>query len=144
MTFPVIFEAIEISELEACYSIRFDVFCIEQKVNRNIEFDSLDDLCRHYLATLDGVEIGTARVRALDNREVKVERVAVKNPHRKSGIGRQLMFRVLDDAKKSGYSSASLNSQVHACTFYEKLGFLTETETFFEAEIPHRGMRKKL
>ena len=141
---PVISEATEISDLDACFSVRFDVFCIEQKVNQDAEFDGLDDYCRHYLATLDSVEIGTARVRPLDKRVVKIERVAVTRTHRNSGIGRRLVSRALDDARKRGYSTAFLNSQVHACPFYEKLGFLTETRIFSEEGIPHRGMRKTL
>ncbi|MEE2997153.1 MAG: GNAT family N-acetyltransferase [Pseudomonadota bacterium] len=144
MSFPIITEAIEPCDRKACFSIRIDVFCVEQKVNRDIEFDGLDEHCSHYLARLDNKEIGTARVRPLDKYQIKFERVAVRRAHRKAGVGRQLMLRAITDAAKSGYTSAFLYSQLHACPFYEKLGFSIESDIFYEAGIPHRSMRKIL
>jgi predicted GNAT family N-acyltransferase len=140
----IITEAIEPSDREACFSIRIDVFCVEQKVNRDIEFDGLDEHCYHYLARLNDIEIGTARVRPLDKWQIKLERVAVRQAHRKAGAGRKLMLRAITDAAKSGYTSAFLYSQLHACPFYEKLGFSFESGIFYEAGIPHRSMRKIL
>ncbi|MGB0629334.1 MAG: GNAT family N-acetyltransferase [Alphaproteobacteria bacterium] len=110
-------------------------------MSRDIEFDGLDDRCRHYLALIDAGGLGTARARPIDDREVKLERVAVRAEHRHHGIGRQLMIRALADARKDGFESAMLNSQVQACPFYEKLGFRIEGDQFLEAGIPHRRMR---
>ena len=144
MAGPVVLEAIEPRDREACFAIRIDVFCDEQNVSRDIEFDGLDDQCRHYLVTLDDAEIGTARARPLNDREIKLERIAVRSEFRNTGIGRLLMVRVLSDAARSGYECAVLNSQVQACPFYAKLGFEIEGEPFDEAGIPHRRMRRML
>ena len=137
-------EAMDPDDREACFSIRFEVFCVEQKVDRAIEFDGVDDQCRHYIATHRGNCVGTARARQLNDTEVKFERVAVLREHRKNGIGRLLMARAMSDAGHAGYRRAVLNSQVHAGPFYEKLGFRSEGDVFFEAGIPHRSMSKEL
>ena len=144
MSDTVISEATDPGDREAYFSIRIDVFCHEQNVSREIEFDGLDDQCQHYLANIDGTAIGTARVRALNDREIKLERIAVRPEHRDSGVGRLLMIRALSDAKQAGYACAVLNSQVQACPFYAKLGFEIEGEPFEEAGIPHRHMRRML
>ena len=139
---PTVYEATDPQDLDTCFSIRIVVFCHEQQVSREIEFDGLDDQCRHYLAILDKQGIGTARVRPLDDSEVKLERVAVRSEHRHLGIGRRLMELALADAQQAGYKGAMLNSQVQACPFYEKLGFRAEGAGFYEAGIPHRRMRR--
>ncbi len=144
MADPVIFEAMTHKDLEACFAIRIDVFCGEQKVSREIEFDGLDDQCRHYLATWKNSGIGTARMRPLGNGEVKLERVAVRSEYRLLGIGRLLMARALADAKEEGYGTAVLNAQIQAGPFYEKLGFRAEGGEFLEADIPHHRMSKAL
>jgi len=140
----LIFEALDLDDRQACLSIRLEVFCVEQKVSIEIEFDGLDDECRHYLATQNGRGVGTARARMLNDTEIKLERIAVQKVHRKSGIGRLLVIRAISDAAQKGYASAFLNSQVHACQFYAKLGFEADSDIFYEAGIPHRSMRRKL
>ncbi|MEC7944015.1 MAG: GNAT family N-acetyltransferase [Pseudomonadota bacterium] len=137
-------EVMNPDDRKACFSIRVEVFCVEQRVNRAIEFDGMDDQCRHYIATYKGNCVGTARTRQLSDTEVKFERVAVLREHRKNGIGRLLMARGMSDAAHAGYRRAVLNSQVHAGPFYEKLGFRSEGDVFLEAGIPHRSMSKEL
>ena len=144
MADPTVTEAVDPRDREACFEIRIDVFCHEQKVSRDIEFDGLDDRCRHYLAISDGENIGTARARPLNEQEIKLERIAVRLEHRNAGIGRLLMVRALSDAKQAGYEYAVLNSQVQACPFYTKLGFEIEGAPFDEAGIPYRRMRRTL
>ena len=47
-------------EMKACMNIRNEVFCTEQKVSPELEFDGLDDECRHLLARLGDYPVGTA------------------------------------------------------------------------------------
>ena len=140
----VISEAMSDDDREACYGIRITVFCGEQKVSREIEFDGLDAVCRHYLARQGGTTIGTARTRPLGEGVVKFERIAVLKAFRGRDIGRALMDRALADAREDGHSVALLNSQTHASEFYEKMGFLQEGDEFEEAGIPHVRMTQAL
>lgn len=127
-------------EMDAAFAIRHEVFCEEQQVDEDEEFDGLDDQCRHYLARLDGTPVGAARTRALDADEAKIERVAVLKKMRGHGIGQALMARTIAEVERSGVDRIVVNAQTHAETFYASLGFVTEGGVFDEAGIPHVRM----
>lgn len=129
-------------DLAAAFAIRREVFCREQGVREEDEIDGLDAACRHYLARLDGRAIGTARVRALDGGEAKIERVAILGPHRGAGHGRALMERVMAGVAARGASRMVLNAQCWVELFYARLGFVAEGGVFDEAGIPHIRMVK--
>lgn len=144
MTQARITEALTSTDMEACYAIRTDVFCGEQKVSPALEFDGLDAECRHYLARLDDRAVGTARVRPLGDGIVKFERIAVHASFRGRQVGRALMDRALSDAREAGAQTGILHAQTDAAAFYLKLGFCQEGGIFVEADIPHVRMTKKL
>jgi predicted GNAT family N-acyltransferase len=133
-------EIIEISsdeDMEAAFQIRRVVFCDEQKVDPAEEFDGLDGDCRQYLARHTGRIVGTARLRADSASKTKIERVAVLKEERGHGVGQELMFRTIKDAKSDGARTIAIHAQCHAQTFYEALGFVQIGEAFEEADIPH-------
>ena len=144
MTKIRIIEALNSTDMEACYAIRTEVFCNEQQVSREIEFDGLDAECHHYLARIKENAVGTARMRSVGKGIIKFERIAVYMANRGQQIGRALMDRALADACNSGARCGVLNSQSSAVAFYIKLGFTQKGETFVEAGIPHVHMTKKL
>ena len=144
MTETLTIEALNSTDMDACYAIRTEVFCGEQQVSREIEFDGLDAECRHYLAKLGDQAVGTARVRPLGDGSVKFERIAVHAPFRGQQVGRALMERAVADACESGARSGVLHAQSTAAAFYLKLGFTQEGATFVEAGIPHVRMTKNL
>ena len=137
------FDILEIGSIEdqnLAYSIRQVVFCDEQNVDPEVEFDGLDDVCRQYLVRCDGVAIGTARIRDVGIGEVKIERVAVLKGKRGTGIGKALMTRIIDDARVTGANTISIHAQCHAEAFYETLGFRRIGNEFQEANIAHVRM----
>lgn len=144
MTETLIFEALNSTDMDACYAIRTEVFCGEQQVSREMEFDGLDAECRHYLAKLGDQAVGTARVRPLGDGAVKFERIAVHAPFRGQQVGRALMERAVADAREADTRSGVLHAQSTAAAFYLKLGFTQEGATFVEAGIPHVRMTKNL
>ncbi|XKE44271.1 GNAT family N-acetyltransferase [Halomonas organivorans] len=119
--------------------IRRLVFIEEQRVPREEEWDGLDDECTHFLALLDGVAIGTARLLP----DGHIGRVAVLPVHRGAGIGVALMEAAIAAARRQGFARVELAAQTHALAFYERLGFLPQGETFMEAGIPHRNMVRR-
>ncbi len=125
-------------------TIRTKVFQEEQAITPELEFDGLDHTATHLLAYLDGKPVGTARIRSLDEKTLKIERLAVLPEARRQGIGTELMTTVLDFAQKHHYQYAILNSQLYIKSLYEKLGFTQVGEIFDEAGIPHLKMRKEL
>ncbi len=126
------------ADRHACFDIRTEVFVDEQKVPRDLELDDLEDHCIHFLATVDGVPMATARL--LDRGYAKIQRVAVRKPARGTGLGRDIMLAVLAHAREAGFAQARLDAQVSAIAFYERLGFTAEGPVFDDAGIPHRLM----
>ena len=71
------------SDKKQAFKIRNLVFCKEQKVSKEIEFDGFDEFCNHYLAKINELPIGTARIREEKKGIFKIERMAVLKEHRK-------------------------------------------------------------
>jgi predicted GNAT family N-acyltransferase len=124
-------------DLEKAFSIRRQVFCIEQNVSEEIEMDEFDDVATHILAYIDNQVVGTARWRFTDDGE-KMERFAVLKEYRGQGVGEALVKYTLDKIKDS--NSIYLNAQESVIKFYEKFGFETVGNRFYEADIPHKKM----
>jgi len=82
--------------------------------------------------------IATARLK----HDGQVGRMAVLHEYRHSGIGIQLLQYVLKTALDQNFTKLYLHAQVSAIPFYEKLGFSTCSDVFYEANIPHREMSK--
>ncbi len=129
------------NDLKIAQHIREIVFCDEQKVSKEIEFDGLDDICDHFLVLKYNEPIGTARLREKDPGVFKIERVAVLKKNRLNGIGKMLIKEVINMAvNNENLNILFLHSQVYVKDFYKKLGFKEEGQEFLEDEIPHIKM----
>ncbi|EHJ93142.1 GNAT family N-acetyltransferase [Vreelandella boliviensis] len=120
--------------------IRRRVFIDEQSVPLEEEWDGLDPECVHFLATLDGQPVGTARLLP----DAHIGRVAVLADARGTGIGVLLMQAAIEAARYAGHAQVALSAQVHALAFYERLGFVAHGDEFLDAGIPHREMTLSL
>ena len=128
-------------ELNISQKIREIVFCDEQKVSKQIEFDGLDDVCDHFLILKKNNPVGTARLREKEPGIFKIERVAVLKDERLHGCGKFLMKEVIKNTlKNNNLKMLVLHSQIQVKGFYEKLGFKEEGKEFFEDDIPHVKM----
>lgn len=135
--------------LNDALDIRMKVFVEEQGVPRELELDEYDESpssCRHFIVlNEDGEPIATGRWKEYEPGVAKMQRIAVLKPDRGSGIGRQLLEGMEEDALKLGYTASLLDAQCTAEAFYKKLGYITEsTEPFLDADILHVRMRKTL
>ena len=129
-------------EMNKSYAIRTRVFCEEQKISKEIEFDNLDHLCSHFLI-FDGVKaIGTARVRQKEKGLLKIERVAVLKEFRRLKVGSILIKNVIKHYLNLDYNkSIILHSQVAVADFYKTLSFSAYGNEFYEDGIPHIAMK---
>ena len=125
-------------------AIRKAVFQEEQKVEEALEFDGKDEICDHLIAYLDNLAVGTARIRYIDDKTVKIERLAVLSTARGQGIGKKIMQEALLIIVSKDIAEVVINAQEYVKALYYKLGFAQEGEIFIEAGIPHVKMRKKL
>lgn len=132
-------------EITNIQTIRRKVFQEEQGVALLLEFDGLDETSEHFLAYLDDRAVGTIRIRALDPRTVKIERLAVLAFARGQGIGKQLMQSAIATVEaKPSHEEIIIHAQDYIKDLYTKLGFAIVGEPFYEAEILHIKMSKKI
>ncbi|NKI41389.1 GNAT family N-acetyltransferase [Streptomyces physcomitrii] len=154
MSGPRVREAVEPAEREACFAVRREVFVGEQGVAPEIEYDTLDALAVHVLASDDeGTPLGTGRLLHGPGTEAKtggdpgvgsLGRLAVRARARGLGVGAALVRGIEEAARGRGLGAVDLHAQTHALGFYERLGYTAYGPEFPDAGIPHRAMRKKL
>ncbi|NDJ25740.1 GNAT family N-acetyltransferase [Nostoc sp. B(2019)] len=131
-------------EFPAIAAIRKSVFQEEQGVNAALEFDGKDEICEHLIAYLSEKAVGTARIRYLDHKTAKIERLAVFSTARGQGIGKKIMRKALQIIASKNIPEVIIHAQEYVKALYQKLDFVQEGEMFEEAGIPHVSMRKKL
>lgn len=116
--------------------IRNHVFIQEQHVPEELEWDSHDPLCEHFIAYVDNEPVGCARL--VDHK--KIGRMAVLRPYRTMGIGKQLIDHIKRYASQKRYTRLELSAQCHAYSFYQKCGFEAFSSPYEDAGIPHIDM----
>lgn len=116
--------------------IRELVFIQEQNIPEQDEWDEHDAVSQHFVVYDQDRAIATARL--LQNHSVG--RVAVIKEYRGQGMGQLIMLEIIDYAQKQNRPFLQLSSQVHAISFYEKLGFVTQGDEYDECGIPHIEM----
>ena len=122
-------------------SIRETVFIREQGVPAELEWDGLDDGCRHALAlSHNGDAIGCGRLLA----DGHIGRIAVLPEWRKQKVGTAIMEALLDYARAHDYRQVDVDAQTYAVPFYRRFDFVEEGEAFMDAGLPHIKMRLKL
>ena len=117
--------------------IRKQVFIIEQNIPEEEEWDDQDMTSDHFVVYDQDQPIATARL--LQNNSVG--RVAVLKTYRGQGIGRMIMLEIIRQAHQQDRKFLQLSSQVHAISFYEKLGFSIQGDAYDECGIPHIKMQ---
>ena len=121
-------------------AIRRQVFVEEQGVPEELEWDGLDAGASHFLAQVDGVAVGCARLLS----DGHIGRMAVLQPWRGRGIGTALLRAVLDACRRRGQAQVFLNAQIAALDFYRRLGFHAVGGEFMDAGIPHLRMERAM
>lgn len=109
-----------------------------------LEMDSLDESSFHLVAACPAGIVGTARLYPESGDTWHVGRVAVLLVWRGRGVGEGLMDLAAATARERGAKELTLNAQLSVIPFYERLGYIAEGETFLDAGIEHRTMRRAL
>lgn len=131
-------------DLEKALKIREIVFIKGQKVPIKRERDGLESKYIHFLAKYKNKYIATARIRPLNKKEAKFERIAVLKSYRKKGIGLAIIKYMIKYCKKNKFKKISLGAQLPSLKFYKKAGFKTKDKIFLDANIKHKKMIMKL
>ncbi len=127
-------------ERDELFSIREEVFIIEQSVPKELEMDENDPLSIHVLIRDDNRGVATGRMMS----DGHIGRVAVRKIYRGLGYGREVVKKLICHAEEKKLESVYLGSQLTAVGFYVTLGFESYGEVFLDAGIKHIMMRKSL
>lgn len=123
--------------------LRSEIFVVEQNCVF-LDIDGLDPHCRH-LCALDPQERLVAYLRllppGLKSPYPALGRVVVAQGHRRSGLGRELMRRGIEECSKRHRGLAvQVSAQQHLEAFYGSLGFARSSEPYDEDGILHLDM----
>ncbi|MFV9614737.1 MAG: GNAT family N-acetyltransferase [Gammaproteobacteria bacterium] len=128
------------TDKDSLAQIRRRVFIEEQNVPEDMEWDEYDNSSIHFIATHKDKVIACARLKT----DGQIGRMAVLAEYRNKGIGSKLLQIVLQTARQQKQKNIYLHAQVSAIPFYKKHGFTASGDIFYEAEIPHREMSKRI
>jgi predicted GNAT family N-acyltransferase len=136
------------SELALGLALRQQVFVIEQGIPADLEIDHYDATpheCIHVLIVDEREEaVATGHLVPYGENTEKFQRIAVRQDKRGSGIGREIVNLLEQQATSSGLLWVVLDAQCSAEKFYAKLGYVTISEPFLDAGILHVRMKKQM
>lgn len=119
------------------------MFAGEQGISADADRDGLDAAATHLVALRRGYVVATCRLRFPPG-QCKLERMAVDQNLRQTGIGSRLVQEAEREAMRQGATQVVLHAQQPVVGFYAACGYQVEGEAFLEEGIPHSRMRKRL
>jgi predicted GNAT family N-acyltransferase len=125
--------------------VRTAVFVEEQRIPREEEWDTADQVALHAVAhNRLGQAMATGRLLPAEGGVSKIGRMAVHRVLRGTGVGRQILTALMDAARTRGDRTVRLSAQRTAEGFYRRLGYTPVGEPYDEVGIPHLLMEKHL
>lgn len=105
------------------YYVRTQAMCIGFQISLDMEF-SEDTPKDEYILVLKGdIPVSTCRLRYLDERTGKIERVATLKEYRGQHYGQEAILEAERWMKEKGVTKILINSRESALGFYVKLGY---------------------
>jgi len=126
-------------------TLRRAVFIQEQGVPEELEWDEADQTALHGLTVNAlGMPLATGRLLAPAPGVARIGRLAVHAAMRGSGLGQNMVARLMAAARDRGDREVVLDAQCQAQGFYVGLGFVARGPVFMEAGIEHVEMVRTL
>lgn len=131
-------------EIKRAHDVRRKVFVEEQGIPEELELDGHDGQALHMVVKEGERVVATARVLFSSNGKAKIERMAVLQPFRHRGIGKNIISFLVEELKKKQVEEVFLHAQYPVRGFYRSVGFEEQPPPFREAGIKHVKMRMVL
>jgi len=132
------------ADLSGAFDVRRQVFVGEQGISEDLVFDNNERDALHLVVNDGELIIGTARVRFLGNNQAKLERMAVAKAFRNKGIGRGIITFLDAELRDKQVQQVVIHAQEGAVEFYKSCGFKESGSPFWEANIKHIKMLRRL
>ncbi len=139
------FDSLTPHELYAILRLRSEVFVVEQNCVFQ-DMDNKDQSCYHLMGWKDGLLIAYTRLvpPGVSYEEVSIGRVVTSSAARRSGAGKILIQRSIDELEKLyGKSIIRIGAQLYLKKFYETFGFKQTGDVYDEDGIDHIHMIRK-
>lgn len=133
---------------EGARAVRTAVFVQEQGIAHEDEWDAADATAVHAVVRNPmGMAVATGRLLregAQGSGVARIGRMAVLQPLRGTGVGRQLIEALEQAARARGDREVLLSAQRSAEGFYRRLGYAAYGQPYDDVGIAHIGMRRAL
>ena len=113
-------------DFDNAISIRRKVFVEEQDIPIHLELDEFDETSIHFIAYDADIPFGAGRIREIDGKVGKIERVCIVPSYRGKSMGNLIMQSIEDYAQEHGFKKLKLNAQSNSLPFYEKGNYTNE------------------
>ena len=136
------FEQLSTQQLYQILQLRAEVFVVEQ----NCPYQDLDELdfdSIHVCGYLDRELVAYSRLIKPGSKYsgASIGRVIIKKVMRNSGTGKTLMHKSISECRKQWKEeSIFISAQERLQRFYQKVGFVINSESYIEDGIPHIEM----
>lgn len=124
--------------------IREEVFCKEQGVLPEEDFDGSDKHSESIVLIAHGKPVATGRIIVGARGEATIGRIACFKEERGRGYGAYVVKELLRRCKEKGFDEVYVHSQIRAKEFYKKLGFREYGDVYMEAGIAHINMKREI
>lgn len=137
------FNELSVDELYEIIRLRNEVFVVEQDCPYQ-DADGKDKIAMHVFCTADdGAVLAYCRLLTpgISYEECSIGRVVNAQSARGTGLGRKLMqtaISYIEDVWK--YTAIRISAQQYLEAFYTSLGFVTQSQSYLEDNIPHVEM----
>lgn len=131
-------------ELYRILKLRTEVFVLEQECLYP-ELDDKDYVCLHLWAEKEGKIVAYTRLvpAGISYPQLSIGRVIVAKEERGTGLSQLLMQRATTAIVEAfGSNDIQIGAQLHLKSFYEKLGFVQNSEPYPDYGILHIDMTK--
>jgi len=92
----------------------------------------------------DDEMVGCCMLCKIDDERVKLRQMAVHEDVQGKGLGAAILNFAENIARDKGYKTIFMHARESAVGFYEKLGYQINSEAFYEVNLPHYVMEKRL
>lgn len=128
-------------------NIRTAVFVCEQGFTPELEFDVYDAAAVHIVGAAFGKPVCAGRLfheNGAKNGTLHVGRICVLKEERGKHYGQALLLAIEEEARRQSAAVLELGAQTGAVPFYEKLGYKSYGDIFYDEAVPHIMMAKSL
>ena len=134
------------TEFRQYYHLRWKLLRAPWQQPEGSEVDDLEQHCFHLMVTnSENAVIAVARLQSNSAAEAQIRYMAVDEPYRGQGIGRQLITALEHQSIKSDHGRIVLDARDTALEFYKKQGYEVSEKSYLLFDvIQHYRMKKNL